>query len=98
MILQRNDVTFLLCTVPGPVSNLRYFSLSSTETRVSWAPPMTPNGVILSYSLTVTDLNGNLVQDSIINVSPTADDISLIVSGLSEFPNRLVACSICQSM
>lgn len=41
-------------TVPGPVPSVNVTTVSSTELNVSWAPPTSPNGVILRYILTFT--------------------------------------------
>ena len=40
----------------GPVSELELNSTSDTTLLISWGEPVSPNGNILSYSITITDL------------------------------------------
>ena len=43
----------------GPVSALEVNSVSDTTLLISWGEPVSPNGNILSYSITITDLRGH---------------------------------------
>ena len=43
-------------TESGPVSALELNSTSDTTLLISWGEPVSPNGNILSYSITITDL------------------------------------------
>ena len=38
------------------VTDLQINSMNGTDLIISWEPPASPNGVILSYSLSITDL------------------------------------------
>ena len=40
----------------GPVSELELNTTSDTTLLISWGEPVSPNGNILSYSITITDL------------------------------------------
>ena len=40
----------------GPVSELELNSINDTTLLISWGEPVSPNGNILSYSITITDL------------------------------------------
>ena len=40
----------------GPVSELEVNSINDTTLLISWGEPVSPNGNILSYSITITDL------------------------------------------
>ena len=40
----------------GPVSELELNATSDTTLLISWGEPVSPNGNILSYSITITDL------------------------------------------
>ena len=43
----------------GPVSDLELNSVNDTTLLISWGEPVSPNGNILSYSITITDLRDN---------------------------------------
>jgi hypothetical protein len=40
----------------GAVTGLRVTSTNDTVLLISWGPPVSPNGVILSYSVNIIDL------------------------------------------
>ena len=43
-------------TAPGVVDDVEITVLSESSIRVSWEPPLTPNGIITGYQVVVTDL------------------------------------------
>ena len=43
----------------GPVSALEVNSVNDTTLLISWGEPVSPNGNILNYSITITDLRDN---------------------------------------
>ena len=49
-------------TAPGPVSRIGLLKLNSTTSVISWEAPQTPNGLILTYNITVVSVaNGSVV-------------------------------------
>ena len=66
------SVIFLLG--PGPVSALEVNSVNDTTLLISWGEPVSPNGNILSYSITITDLR----DDSAVRSEDKATEESTI--------------------
>lgn len=50
----------LLSTVPGPVYRIRLLELNSTAI-ITWEAPQTPNGLILTYNITVVSVTDGSV-------------------------------------
>ena len=48
--------TTCFSTVPGVVKNLTVTALSANLLRVSWEPPLSPNGVLTGYQVVVVSL------------------------------------------
>ena len=46
----------MFCVVPGVVGNMKVVALYDNLLHVSWDPPLSPNGVITGYLVTVTNL------------------------------------------
>ena len=44
------------CAESSPVSDLELNSVNDTTLLISWGEPVSPNGIILSYSIAITDL------------------------------------------
>ena len=57
-----------ISTVPGVVKNLTVTALSANLLRVSWEPPLSPNGILTGYQVEVVNLIDS--SESIYNVSP----------------------------
>ena len=64
----------------GPVRDLRTNSPDNFTLVISWKPPTTPNGNILSYTVTIENLrDGTTLRDI---VDPSAVTTSLTENGL----------------
>ena len=64
----------------GPVSDLRTYSPDNFTLVISWSPPATPNGDILSYTVTIESLRDGTTFSDI--VDPSAVTTNLTVNGL----------------
>ena len=75
-----HDITFV---VPGPVL-IEVFSVDNTSLNVTWSPPVSPNGVILSYSILIVNINNNrnVRQESEISTSTLSFTESALGDGL----------------
>ena len=57
---------FLICLIPasGPVTDLQTNSLNNSTLVISWRPPTTPNGNIISYTVRIENLrDGTTLRD-----------------------------------
>ena len=67
---------FLILAVSSEITNLQAMATNDNTLSFSWAPPISPNGVLVSYSVSIT----NLVDDS--TVRTAVDVTSTLVGGL----------------
>ena len=73
MCYSYNDVIpmfFLSSLVPGTPENLTALNTSTQQIRVTWDPPLSPNGILQGYKLTYTaikpqGLPGNATMETI---------------------------------
>ena len=54
--LQSETTVFCLDAVPSVVMDMQVDVISSQEFQVSWQPPLSPNGVILGYTVQVFNM------------------------------------------
>ena len=56
----------------GAVTDLQVNPLNATALIISWEPPANPNGFVLGYSLSITDLrDGSTVRQENVNDTST---------------------------
>ena len=65
--------TTCFSTVPGVVKNLTVTALSANLLRVSWEPPLSPNGVLTGYQVVVV----NLIDSSEVRFNKSQDDLKV---------------------
>lgn len=51
-----NEILYVSSSVPGPPSRAYCPEVALTAVTVAWSPPLLPNGVILGYSLSYSDV------------------------------------------
>ena len=67
----------------GPVSDLEVNSVNDTTLLISWGEPVSPNGNILSYSITITDLRDD---STVRNENRGAEEsTSFMLAGLGRY-------------
>ena len=73
--------------VPSPPRNVTWIEIGNNLINISWAPPLTPNGVIIAYIVTVTfHEDGTQIQHnvsrnlSLVITKPSNDDFIIAVS------------------
>ena len=59
--------------VPSVVKNLTVTALSANLLRVSWAPPLSPNGILTGYQVEVV----NLIDSSEVRFNKSQDDLKV---------------------
>ncbi|KAM6436186.1 phosphatidylinositol phosphatase PTPRQ isoform 2-T2 [Liasis olivaceus] len=75
-------------TVPYfPPQNITYRNMSSSAIELSFLPPSVPNGIIKTYTIYLTEINGTEVR--VINTT----HLSLIITGLKKYTKYLVEVS-----
>ena len=74
--------------MPGPVSDLQTNSPDNSTLVISWRPPTTPNGNIISYSIIINDLRDGTTLRDIMDHS--AAMTSLTESGLGTYKMNLI--------
>ena len=74
----------------GPPQSFRAVAISSTAIRLTWDPPLQgeQNGVITSYTITITDVESGEVSQ---RMAPASDSL-LVVSSLS--PHSTYRCTV----
>ena len=83
------DLSSLCAIDPSSALNLMITNKTSTSLTVEWSPPLTPNGVILSYQVSYVGLESvNSVPDSFetistLNTNGTTQTVE--VTGLSPY-------------
>ncbi len=80
------DTNYLfIFTESGPVSELVISHINQSSVKVSWMPPITPNGVITAYYLTLNNISSSKF---IINKNLTArNQHTYYLSGLCKYVN-----------
>ena len=73
--------------VSGPVMDLKTYSPDNSTLVISWRPPSTPNGNIISYTVRIENLrDGTTLRDiadlNAVTTSLTEDGLSNVISGL----------------
>ena len=69
---------FIILLVSGPVSDLQMKSLNNSTLVISWRPPTTPNGNIISYTVRIEKLrDGTTFRDVM--------DHSAVTTNLTEY-------------
>ena len=74
---------YLISAVSGPVRDLQTNSPDNFTLVISWRPPTTPNGNILSYTVTVKNLKdgtkfSDIVDSSAVTTSFTENGLGTI--------------------
>ena len=84
-------------TVPGVVDSLEVVALSAYLLRISWEPPLSPNGVLTGYQVEVVNLIDS--SESIYYVSPDIrqHNISNRIGKNDCMYNSLFVCGITSS-
>lgn len=84
------NIDYLLFIVPSPPTNVTWIDIGNNLINISWAPPLTPNGFILAYIVTVTfQLDGTQNQHnvsrnlSLVINKPSGDDFIIAVSAMN---------------
>ena len=72
-------------TEPSAPVNVTITEIASTYILISWGPPEFPNGIIQSYTISISDRGGQHLS----NVS--TNDLSANVTGLTPFTHYNVA-------
>ena len=68
-------MNFLFCSAPSAPRNLTVVATTGTTATLSWLPPLTPNGVVQLYRVTL-DFEIPVVQNT------TGNETTLTVTGL----------------
>ena len=55
--------------------------------------PVTPNGIIIEYNLTVVNLNTGNITDYIVDANPNQEIVEKVVSGFSPYQNYTASVS-----
>ena len=55
--------------------------------------PVTPNGIIIEYNLTVVNLNTGSITDYIVVANPNQGTLERVVSGFSPYQNYTASVS-----
>ena len=61
----------ILPPAPSQPEALRVIFINATTVSVAWEPPLSPNGIILSYTVAVQNL---ITNEIMISVSPNTDE------------------------
>lgn len=66
--------------LPGEVGKLQFDEITMSQVKVSWKPPLEPNGVLLGYYITYETLIGDFSKQ----VKQKINDSYLVINGLRE--------------
>ncbi len=66
--------------IPGEVGHLNFDEITMSQVKVSWRPPIEPNGILLGYYVTYE----TLINDFSKQVKQKINDSYLVVNGLRE--------------
>lgn len=80
-------LNFCLYTVPSVPLDLAYTNESSISVRLTWTRPASPNGVIESYTLNITDLSVMPNQLDSQTITDSSGNLTeyLVMTGLLPF-------------
>ena len=68
--------TIHLISVSGPVTDLQTNSPDNSTLVISWRPPTTPNGNIISYTVRIDNLRDGTTSRYIVDPSPVTTSLT----------------------
>ena len=71
---------------------------TKTDITFNWRHPVTPNGIIIQYNLTVINLVTNQINNTIINVTSNQETFSMTINGFSPYQNYTATVSASTSV
>ena len=89
MTMHCHIIKYLIAVArPGETTDIQAISSNDFTLFVSWSPPSNTNGVVISYSVNITNLKDN----SVVRQDTISADGNITERGLGSVPYDIVCC------